>query len=309
MWNRHHLISMENANADEVRALLSLADADGFGDDALKGRSVANLFFEDSTRTRVSFSLAAQGLGARVVDLTSKGSSVSKGETLLDTTWTIEAMGVDALVVRADQSGACGLIADRVGIPVINAGDGTHQHPTQALTDALTIGRAFSLADDWNFGRLRVAIVGDVVSSRVARSNIGLLNALGANVTVVGPPMMVPTQLAALGCEVVHDLDEVIDQVDVIMMLRIQLERGGGAVLASKREYHHGYGLTKERAGRLKEDAIVMHPGPMNRGVEIAGEVADDWRQAGAGRSVILDQVSGGVLVRKAVLAHALGQA
>lgn len=308
MWNGHHLISMENANADEARALLSLADAEGFGDDVLKGRSVANLFFEDSTRTRISFSLAAQRLGAHVVDLTGKGSSISKGETLLDTAWTIEAMGVDALVIRAGQSGACGLIADRVGIPVINAGDGTHQHPTQALTDALTIGRAFSLTDDWNFWGLRIAIVGDVVSSRVARSNLGLLNSLGANMTVVGPPTMAPIQMAALGCEVVHNLDEVIHQVDVVMMLRIQLERGGGAVLASKREYHHAYGLTKERANRLKEDAIVMHPGPMNRGVEIAGEVADDWRKSGIGRSVILDQVAGGVLVRQAALAHAIGR-
>ena len=306
MWHDHHLISMENANADEARAVLSVAHGEEFNSESLAGRSVANLFFEDSTRTRVSFSLAAQRLGAHVVDLTGKGSSLSKGETLLDTAWTIEAMGVDALVVRAGQSGACQLIADHVKIPVINAGDGTHQHPTQALTDALAIGRAFSLTDDWNFWGLRVAIVGDVVSSRVARSNLGLLNALGANVTVVGPPMMAPVGLATLGCEVVHDLDEVIDQVDVVMMLRIQFERGGGSVLASERSYHHAYGLTKERASRLKGNAIVMHPGPMNRGVEIAGEVADDWRVSGKGRSVILDQVAGGVLVRQAVLEHAI---
>ncbi len=306
MWHDHHLISMENAIGDEARAILSAAHREGFDRSALAGRSVANLFFEDSTRTRVSFSLAAQRLGADVIDLTGKGSSLSKGETLLDTAWTIEAMGVDAMVVRAGQSGACQLIADHVKIPVINAGDGIHQHPTQALTDALTIGRMFSLTNDWGFSGLRVAIVGDVVSSRVARSNLGLLNALGANVTVVGPPMMAPISMASLGCEVVHDLDEIIDQVDVVMMLRIQFERGGGAVLASKRSYHHAYGLTKARADRMKPDAIVMHPGPMNRGVEIAGEVADDWRRSGRGRSVILDQVAGGVLVRQAALEHAI---
>jgi len=297
---------MENANADESRPVLSAAHGEGFDSESLAGRSVANLFFEDSTRTRVSFSLAAQRLGAHVVDLTGKGSSLSKGETLLDTAWTIEAMGVDALVVRAGQSGACQLIADHVKIPVINAGDGTHQHPTQALTDALAIGRSFSLTADWDFSGLRVAIVGDVVSSRVARSNLGLLNALGANVVVVGPPMMAPDSMATLGCSVAHDLDEVIGQVDVIMMLRIQFERGGGAVLASERSYHHAYGLTKERANRLKDHAIVMHPGPMNRGVEIAGEVADDWRRSGKGRSVILDQVAGSVLVRQAVLEQAI---
>lgn len=310
MWHDHHLISMENADAGEVREVLSVAHRQECAPDLLAGRSVANLFFEDSTRTRVSFSLAAHRLGASVVDLTSKGSSLSKGETLLDTAWTIEAMGVDALVVRAGQSGACRLIADHVQIPVINAGDGTHQHPTQALTDALTIGRAFEKTDDWDFSGLRVAIVGDVVSSRVARSNLGLLKALGANRTVVGPPMMAPDSMAALGCEVVHDLDEVIGEVDVVMMLRIQFERGGGAVLASERSYHHAYGLTKERADRMRSGAIVMHPGPMNRGVEIAGEVADDWSNAGKGRSkrrsVILDQVAGGVLVRQAVLAMAI---
>ena len=306
MWHDHHLISMENARADEARAILSVAHEERLGSTALAGRSVANLFFEDSTRTRVSFSLAAHRLGADVVDLTSKGSSLSKGETLLDTAWTIEAMGVDALVVRAGQSGACQLIADHVKIPVINAGDGTHQHPTQALADVLAIGRAFLLADGWDFKGLRVAIVGDVVSSRVARSNLGLLNALGANVTVVGPPMMAPISMGTLGCQVVHDLDEVVDQVDVVMMLRIQFERGGGSVLASKRSYHHAYGLTKQRADRMKPDAIVMHPGPMNRGVEIAGEVADDWRRSSKGRSVILDQVASGVLIRQAALEHAI---
>lgn len=306
MWSGQHLISMQDANPEEIRELLMLSDGESLSDDVLAGRSVANLFFEDSTRTRISFSLAAQSLGAHVVDLTGKGSSISKGETLLDTAWTIEAMGVDALVVRAGQSGACDLIAKHVGIPVINAGDGAHQHPTQALTDALTIGRSLKLNQTWDFSGLRIAIVGDVISSRVARSNIGLLRSLGAHVIVVGPPMMAPNSLAGLGCEVVHELDEVIDSVDALMMLRIQFERGGGAVLASKREYHHAYGLTRARANRMKADAIVLHPGPMNRGVEIAGEVADDWKGSKGGRSVILDQVAGGVLVRKAALALAV---
>lgn len=306
MWNGQHLISMQDANPKQIREILSRADTDVFAGDLLVGRSVANLFFEDSTRTRISFSLAAQRLGAHVVDLTSKGSSISKGETLLDTAWTIEAMGVDALVVRAGQSGACELVAKHVKIPVINAGDGAHQHPTQALTDALTIGRSLKLNDTWDFSGLRIAIVGDVVSSRVARSNIQLLQSLGAHVVVVGPTMMAPDSLKTLGCEVVHDLDAVIDSVDALMMLRIQFERGGGAVLASKREYHHTYGLTKARADRMKQNAIVMHPGPMNRGVEIAGEVADDLADSKNGRSVILNQVSGGVLVRKAALAYAI---
>lgn len=309
MWSGHHLISTAKAKPSEVREILTLAHHDEFAVDALKGRTVANLFFEDSTRTRVSFTIAAQALGAHTVDLTSKGSSISKGETLLDTAWTIEAMGVDVLVVRAGQSGACRLIAKHVDVPVINAGDGTYQHPTQALTDALTIGCAFEQTQAWDFSGLRIAIVGDVVTSRVARSNIGLLQSLGAKVVLVGPVMMVPDVLSVLGCEVVHDLDEVIDSVDVIMMLRIQLERGGGAVLASKRSYHHCYGLTKDRADRMMEGTIVMHPGPMNRGVEIAGEVADDWAQSKGGRSVILDQVAGGVLVRKAALMHAIENA
>jgi len=300
MWNGHHLISMENADASQARALLSLAHHDDFDPATLAGRSVANLFFEDSTRTRVSFSLAAQQLGAHVLDLTSKGSSLSKGETLLDTAWTVEAMGVDALVIRFGESSACRQIAEQVKIPVINAGDGKNQHPTQALADALTIGRSLKCNTDWDFSGLCVAIVGDVVSSRVAGSNIGLLNALGASVVVIGPEAMAPDSMSSTGCEVVHDLDAVVDQVDVMMMLRIQFERGGGEGLASKDQYHQSFGLTKARADRMKQDAIVMHPGPMNRGVEIAGEVAD------GDRSVILDQVKHGVLVRKAALATAI---
>ncbi len=300
MWSGHHLISTEQADPAQARALLALAHSDDFGPEVLKGRSVANLFFEDSTRTRVSFSLAAQRLGAHVVDLTGKGSSISKGETLMDTAWTIEAMGVDGLVIRAGESGVCSRIAQGVGIPVINAGDGTHQHPTQALADALTIGRAFSLHSSWDFSGVRVAIVGDVVSSRVARSNIGLLRALGARVVLVGPAAMAPDSLAELGCEVVHDLDAVVDQVEVMMMLRIQFERGGGEGLDSIAAYHRAFGLTRDRVDRMKAGAIVMHPGPMNRGVEISDAAAD------GDRSRILDQVTHGVLVRKAALVGAI---
>ena len=300
MWNGHHLISMENADAEQARVLLSLAHQEDHESATLAGKTIANLFFEDSTRTRLSFTIAAQRLGADVVDLSSKGSSISKGETLIDTAWTIEAMGVDVLAIRAAQSGACELIADHVKIPVINAGDGTHQHPTQALADALTIGRSLSLTQSWGFHGLRVAIVGDVISSRVARSNIGLLTSLGAEVVVVGPTTMAPDGMQSLGCEVSHDLDAVMDSADVVMLLRIQFERGGGAKLASKRDYHHSFGLTQSRADRMKADAIVMHPGPMNRGVEIAGEVAD------GDRSVILDQVANGVRVRMAALSQAL---
>ncbi len=300
MWSGHHLLGMHNADAAEARELLTLAHTDSFSHEELAGRTIANLFFEDSTRTRVSFTVAAQRLGADVVDLSAKGSSVSKGETLIDTAWTIESMGVDAFVVRAAQSGACELLSRHVQLPVINAGDGMHQHPTQALTDAINIGRAHGRTAGWDFSGLHVVIVGDVVSSRVARSNVGLLRALGARVTLCGPPMMCPAGLSALGCEVSHDLDALVADADVMMMLRIQFERGGGARLASQRLYHECYGLTLGRADRMKDEAIVMHPGPMNRGVEIAGAVADGHR------SMIRDQVAGGVLVRKAAIKLAL---
>tara|TARA_R110000737_G_scaffold251825_1_gene261197 strand:- start:5587 stop:6492 length:906 start_codon:yes stop_codon:yes gene_type:complete len=301
MWNDRSLLSMDRADAGQARLLLDGAHADAWRGDELAGKVVANVFFEDSTRTRVSFSIAAQSLGAKVVDLTSAGSSVAKGETLLDTAWTIEAMGVDVMVVRAGQSGAAELIDEHTHCAIINAGDGTHQHPTQALTDALAIGRSFTREDGWDLSGLKVAIVGDVVSSRVARSNVGLLTALGAEVVLVGPPSMVPGSLRSLGCGLTSDFDSVLGECDAAMMLRIQFERGGGSVLASTREYHARFGMSEARAGRMKDGAIVMHPGPMNRGVEIAAAVADGER------SVVLDQVSGGVLVRKAALMHAIG--
>lgn len=293
---------MDGVDVASARAVLDAARGDSWAGDELAGKVVANLFFEDSTRTRVSFSIAAQTLGAKVVDLTSAGSSVAKGEALLDTAWTIEAMGVDAMVVRAGQSGAAELIEEHTECSIINAGDGMHQHPTQALTDALAIGRALGRDDGWDFCGLKVTIVGDVVSSRVARSNVGLLTALGAEVVCVGPAMMAPRSLEVLGCGVSHDLDSVIGDCDAVMMLRIQFERGGGAVLASTREYHARYGMTEARADSMKDGAIVMHPGPMNRGVEIAPEVADGER------SVVLEQVAGGVKVRRAVLVEAIAR-
>ena len=292
---------MDGVDSGAARSLLDAAHRESWRGDELAGKVVANLFFEDSTRTRVSFSMAAQTLGAKVVDLTSKGSSVAKGETLLDTAWTIEAMGVDAIVVRSGDSGVAELIDEHTQCAVLNAGDGTHQHPTQALTDALTIGRSLGLSDGWDFGGLRVAIVGDVVSSRVARSNVGLLTGLGAEVVLVGPPGMAPSSLESMGCRVTSDFDSVLGECDAVMMLRIQFERGGGATLASTREYHARFGMNEGRLERMKDRAIVMHPGPMNRGVEISASVADGER------SVVLEQVRGGVLVRQAAMAHAIG--
>jgi aspartate carbamoyltransferase catalytic subunit len=301
MWSGSHLIGMHGADAEELRGLLDLAADASFEPDALQGRAVANLFFEDSTRTRVGFSLAAQRLGARVVDWTSSGSSVSKGESLLDTFWTIEAMGFDAVVVRHQESGAARLLADHARCAVINAGDGSHQHPTQAIADALALGEALDRDRGWDFSGVTVAIVGDCVSSRVARSNVGSLTALGARVVLVGPEAMVPAELGeALGCEVAHDLDAVLPGIDAAMMLRIQLERGAGRLLPEGFDYAGRFGLTRERAARMKGGAVVMHPGPMNRGVEIEGVVADGER------SIVLRQVEAGVRVRMAVLDEAI---
>jgi len=301
MWHGSSLLTTRGADPAQARTLLTRANAGGWRGDELSGRVVANLFLEDSTRTRVSFSIAAQTLGARVVDLTSTGSSVSKGESVLDTAWTLESMGVGVLVVRSGSSGAAALIDAHTACAVINAGDGTHQHPTQALGDALVIGNSLGRTDGWDFSGLSVVIVGDIVSSRVARSNAGLLAALGASVTFVGPGAMAPEGLSALGARVSRDLDGAIGGADAVMMLRIQTERGGGAMLASRRSYRARYAMTAARAARMKEGAIVMHPGPMNRGVEIDGSVAD------GPRSVVLDQVAAGVAARRAVLARAMG--
>jgi aspartate carbamoyltransferase catalytic subunit len=299
MWTpKRDLISMRGADARAIRSVLTDAHRDEWEADECAGKSVANLFFEDSTRTRVSFSVAAASLGAHAIDLTAKGSSMSKGETLVDTAWTIESMGFDAIVMRHGEDDAAETVASRVHCPVINAGAGKGQHPTQALGDALVIGEAHGRTDNWDFHGLRVVIVGDIVSSRVAGSNIDSLRALGAHVVLVGPQAMVPDSFR--DCEVQRDLDGAIDGVDAVMMLRIQFERGAGELIGSRDDYIRDYQLSERRASAMKSGAIVMHPGPMNRDLEIASAVADGER------SKIRKQVDAGVRVRRAVLKHAL---
>lgn len=310
-----HLLELRGLPAPEVRRYLRRAQEfsrqPSLASGRLAGRVVANLFFEDSTRTRNSFSVAAFRLGASVIDLTGSGSSISKGETLVDTARTVEALGVSALVVRTRQSGAASLIADRVEIPVLNAGDGRHEHPTQGLLDALTLAEAAGRGDSLDLSGLTLAIVGDVVSSRVARSAIAGFGVLGARVVCVGPPTLAPRALEGLGVEVSHELDPVLARVDAVMMLRIQFERHEGGkpegrpdagesrrapVIASVREYREFFAMTSERAARLRPGAWIMHPGPMNRGLEIDQDVAD------GPRSLIRRQVTTGVFVRMAAL-------
>jgi aspartate carbamoyltransferase catalytic subunit len=299
-------------SAQQVRALLAAARdmaARPAMTRTLEGRIIANLFFEDSTRTRTSFTVAAKHLGADVVDLAAVTSSVSKGETLTDTARNIEAMGVSALVVRARQSGAAAMIARATSCPVINAGDGRHEHPTQGLLDIYTIAEAFNRVDSFDMKGMKVLIVGDVVSSRVARSDIAGLRALGGEVICAGPPAMAPKGVEALGCTVTHDMDEVLPTADAVIMLRIQFERHGAekpaadakaSPIASLRDFRESFGLTVHRAARMKKGAIVMHPGPINRGIELDAEVAD------GPRSVVLRQVTNGVAVRMAVLERAV---
>ena len=292
---RRHLLALEGSSRGEIEALLSRAHEyrEGrVGARHLVGRVVANVFYEPSTRTRSSFEVAAAGLGAHVLNWTVTGSSASKGETLVDTAKNIAALGVSIIVVRHQSSGAAALVAASVKCPVINAGDGQHEHPSQGLLDAYTLWRR------WN-GSLegrRVVIVGDILHSRVARSNLHALTALGAHVVFCGPPTMLPPGLATLGAEVTVDLDRALLGADAVMMLRIQKERQSDALFPSAAEYHLRWGLTDARAEVLKPDAIVLHPGPVNRGLEISPAVAD------GPRSVILDQVENGVAVRKAVL-------
>lgn len=258
----------------------------------LRGRTVVNLFYEDSTRTRISFEAAAKRLSADVINFSAKGSSVAKGESLKDTAWTLQAMGADAVVVRHPASGAPHRLANWVSGSVLNAGDGTHEHPTQALLDAYTIRSRMGRVDG-----LHVAVVGDVMHSRVARSNMLLLKTLGAKVTLVGPPTLVPPSLG----EVSYDFDAVLKDADVVMMLRVQRERMNDSYFPSAREYSRRYGLDGARLRRMPEHAIVMHPGPMNRGMEITPEVAD------SPRSTIVEQVTNGVSVRMACLYLLLG--
>ncbi|MBC7637330.1 MAG: aspartate carbamoyltransferase catalytic subunit [Acetobacteraceae bacterium] len=294
-----HLLQIEGMHPPEISALLDLAESyvllnrSGTTQrDLLRGRTLINLFFEDSTRTRTSFEIAGKRLGADVVNMSVANSSVNKGETLLDTAATLNAMNCDLLVVRHGQSGAPALLAQKVEASVINAGDGTHEHPTQALLDALTIRR--------RRGRLEglvVAICGDVLHSRVARSNIHLLLALGSRVHIVGPVTLIPTDAARLGVTVFHDMKAGLAGADIVMMLRLQKERMTGGLVPSAREFFRFWGLDAEKLAFAKPDALVMHPGPMNRGVEIASDVADDPI-----RSLIKEQVEMGVAVRMAVL-------
>ncbi len=268
---------------------------------ALRGKTVVSLFYEDSTRTRLSFETAAKRLGADTMTFSVATSSVKKGESLLDTVQTIEAMGVHAIVVRHSAAGAAHRVASWSSASVVNAGDGRHEHPTQALLDAFTLRRHRGPSLDG----CRIAIVGDIANSRVARSNVVALRALGCDITLVGPPTLMPSRLDGWPVTVSYDLDDVLPDVDVVYLLRIQLERheGGGADVRfpTLREYSSRWGLTSERAARLKPDTLVMHPGPMNRGVEIAAEVAD------SARSLVTEQVANGVAVRMAVLWSLLG--
>ena len=308
---KKHLLSINDLSAQEAVEILNTASELAKISDGpmkklptLRGRTVVNLFFEDSTRTRISFESAAKRLSADVINFSAKGSSVSKGESLKDTAQTLQAMGADAVVIRHGASGAAQRLADSgwISASVINAGDGTHEHPTQALLDAYTIRSKFPDLTN-NFSGLRVAIVGDILHSRVARSNVLLLAKLGATVTLVAPPTLIPVGVTDWNVKVSYDLDSVIKDVDVLMMLRVQSERMLNSFFPSEREYSRGYGLDSMRLDSLKTNSIVMHPGPMNRGLEISAESADSHK------SVVLAQVSNGVLIRMAVLYQLLGGA
>jgi aspartate carbamoyltransferase catalytic subunit len=297
---QRHLNSAADLDPPDVQALLDLADA--FVDlnrrtskklDLLKGRTLVNLFFENSTRTQSSFELAGKRLGADVVNMSPRTSSIAKGETLIDTAVTLNAMKPDLLVVRHGASGASALLSQKVSCSVVNAGDGQHEHPTQALLDLLSLRRVFG-----DVGGLTVAICGDVLHSRVARSNVTLLNMMGARVRLVGPPTLMPADADRWGAEVFHDMREGIAGAQVVMMLRLQLERMDGAFVPSTREYFRYFGLDQEKLACAAKGAKVMHPGPMNRGVEIESTVADDLSV-----SLIQDQVEMGVAMRMAILA------
>ena len=307
---KRHLISAADLSRgdavlilDTAEELASLADRPIKKLPTLRGRTVVNLFYEDSTRTRISFEAAAKRLSADVINFSAKGSSVAKGESLKDTALTLEAMGADAVVIRHGASGAAHRLAGWVRGSVLNAGDGTHEHPTQALLDAFTIRRRLRGADARGTGLdgLRVTIVGDVLHSRVARSNVLLLSTLGAEVTLAAPPTLLPLAVGSWPCAVSYDLDSELPKSDVVMMLRVQQERMTAAYFPSVREYSRRYGLDTARMARLPGHAIVMHPGPMNRGVEIAAEVADSVR------STIVEQMANGVTTRMAVLYLLLG--
>ena len=301
-----HLLSINDVSPEQIQQIFSTA-ADMHDVQrrevkklpALRGRTVVNMFFEDSTRTRSSFEIAGKWLSADVINISGKGSSASKGESLRDTVMTVCAMGVDGLVIRHPASGAAQQVSEWVDAVVVNAGDGTHEHPTQALLDAYTLQRRLGTLEGKH-----VAIIGDLTHSRVFRSNVLCLTKLGAHVTVVAPPTLMPSGIGPwstdAGFATSYDIDDVLPHADAVMMLRVQRERMSGGYFPSAREYTVGYGLTRERLGMLKPDAPICHPGPMNRGLEIAGDAAD------AAQSVVLEQVSSGLAVRMAVLYHLL---
>ena len=302
-----HLLSIADLSVEEITSILDLAvemhDVQSRPIKklpALRGRTVVNLFFEDSTRTRSSFELAAKWLSADAINVSAKGSSVSKGESMRDTLLTLDALGVDAIVMRHAGSGAVRQAAGWVRASMINAGDGMHEHPTQALLDAHAVRRHFALHGLGEVAGKRVAITGDLLHSRVVRSNVLLWAKLGASVVLVAPPTLMPPGVENWGVEVSHELDPVLPGADVVMMLRVQRERMSGGFFPSEREYIDGYGLTPRRLAMLKDGACIAHPGPMNRGLEISSAAAD------SARSIILDQVSSGVAVRMSVLYHLL---
>ena len=303
---KRHLLSMNDLDRQDILAILDTAES--MHDvqrrevkklPTLRGRTVVNMFFEDSTRTRSSFELAGKWLSADVINISGKGSSTSKGESLRDTVRTVAAMGVDGFVIRHSASGAAQQVSGWVDAVVINAGDGTHEHPTQALLDAYSMRQRLGDLE----GR-HVAIVGDLTHSRVLRSNLICLKTLGAHVTVVAPPTLMPSGIATWakseGFDTSYDFDAVLPTVDAVMMLRVQRERMSGGFFPTEREYTVGYGLTRERLRSLQEHTVILHPGPMNRGLEIATDAAD------AAQSLVLDQVSAGVAVRMSVLYHLL---
>ncbi len=303
-----HLLSAGDLSRAEVQSILDVAEQMHQVQSrpvkklpALRGRTIINVFFEDSTRTRSSFEIAGKWLSADTINISAKGSSTSKGESLRDTMLTLDAMGVDAFVIRHPASGAVAQAAGWVRAHVVNAGDGQHEHPTQALLDAYAMRRHFRSLGAEGWQGKRIAIVGDLLHSRVVRSNVLLQRTLGSQVVLVAPPTLLPTGVESWGCEVTSDFDAVVGECDIVMMLRVQRERMAGGFFPTPREYAEGYGLTLERLGRLRDGAAICHPGPMNRGVEISSEAAD------AVNSLVLEQVSAGVAVRMSVLYHLLG--
>lgn len=303
-----HLLSAADLSLAEVTSILDTADEMHTIQQrqikklpTLRGRTVINMFFEDSTRTRTSFELAGKWMSADTINISAKGSSTSKGESLRDTMLTLDAMGTDCFVIRHGSSGAVAQAAGWVRAHVVNAGDGTHEHPTQALLDAFAMRRHFGGGGAEAFAGKKIAIVGDLLHSRVVRSNVLLQRTLGSEVTLVAPPTLLPTGVDEWGVAITNDFDEVIHTADVVMMLRVQRERMYGGFFPTEREYAELYGLTPERLARLKPGAAICHPGPMNRGLEISSEAAD------AANSLILEQVTAGVSVRMSVLYHLLG--